>query len=40
MKIFEVVYESGECIIEFADNRADVWYKHPKAWLIFEVSIV
>ena len=39
MRIFEVKYESGHSIIEFADSRADVWFKHPMAWLVFEVVI-
>lgn len=39
MKMYEVKYESGECVIMFADSRADAWNKHPKAWLVNEVVI-
>lgn len=39
MKMYEVKYESGECMIMFANCRADVWHKHPKAWLVNEVVI-
>ena len=39
MRIFEVKYENGYVIIEFADSKADVWHKHPKAWLVYEVIV-
>ena len=39
MKIFEVQYESGYTVIEIAKSRPDVWFKHPKAWRVFEVII-
>jgi hypothetical protein len=39
MRIFEVIYEEGDKLIVFANNRADVWFKHPIAWRVFEVII-
>ena len=39
MRMFQVVYVTGEKFIAFANHRADVWYKHPKAWRVFEVVI-
>jgi hypothetical protein len=39
MRIFEVVYASGEKHIVFAKCRADAFAKHPIAWLVYEVSI-
>lgn len=39
MKMFEVVYVTGEKHIVFANRRADVQSKHPLAWLVYEVII-
>lgn len=39
MRMFEVIYVTGEKFITFADRRADVQSKHPLAWLVYEVTI-
>lgn len=39
MRMFEVIYVTGDKHIVFADRRSDVQYKHPLAWLVYEVII-
>ncbi len=39
MRIFEVVYETGERHIVLANCRADAGAKHPLAWRIYEVVV-
>lgn len=39
MRIFEVVYVTGEKLIVFGERRSDVQSKHPLAWLVYEVIV-
>lgn len=39
MRMFEVIYATGEKHIVFAKHRADAQSKHPLAWLVYEVII-